>query len=448
MAAERSLLPPMLPGPAVLQTLASLFVADRFDEYVTKRYPPVLRMRILGVGEVVVVRDPAVVKELFTSSPDAVVAGEINRRVVPAVGPDSMMMLDGEPHLRIRRLLLPPFHGDAIRGYEAMVERIVREELESWPVGRPFPLHPRMQAITLEVILAVVLGVDDHARRRRLRALLPKVLEMNPVSVLLSARAPWLASGRLGRLRPWARAKAQVERLIGEEIADHRASAAERDDILAMLLAARDEDGRGLSDAEVSGQLLTLLLAGHETTATSLAWCFERLVHHPGDLERLRAELGAGEAAYLDAVIKETMRTRPVVEAVWRKLTESCELGGYSLPAGTIVAPVIRAIGREAFDDPLKFRPGRFLEGEAPPYGLVPFGGGIRRCLGASFATMEMRIVLRVVLGRLELRAAHPASEKVSRSRRFTASPARGALVVAAPAQGVAGPVATAAGRS
>lgn len=448
MVAERADLPPMIPGPAVFQTLASLFVADRFDEYATARYPPVFRMRILGVGEVVVVRDPAVVKELVTTSPEVAIAGEINQRVVPAVGPDSMMMLDGEAHLRMRRLLLPAFHGDAIRGYEAMVERIVEKEMESWPLGRPFPLHPRMQAITLEVILAVLLGVDDHARRRRLRALLPKVLEMNPVSVLLSARAPWLASGPIGRLRPWVRAKAEVELLIDEEIEEHRASAAEQDDILAMLLAAQDEDGRKLNDAEVRGQLLTLLLAGHETTATSLAWCFERLVHHPEDLERLRTELRAGESAYLEAVIKETMRTRPVVEAVWRKLTKPCELGGYTLPAGTIVAPVIRAVGREAFDEPLEFQPGRFLDAEAPPYGLVPFGGGIRRCLGASFAMMEMRIVLRLVLGKLELRAAHAAPEKVSRSRRFTASPAQGALVVATPVQGVAGPAATAAGRS
>ncbi len=424
-------LPPKLPGPAFAQTFASLFAADRFDAYVIERFPPVIRMKVLGVGEVVVVRDPAVVKELFTAGPEQVEAGQINRRVVPALGPDSIMMLDGERHLRMRRLLLPPFHGEAVRGYQSLIERIVLDEIDAWPRDEPFELHPRMQAITIEVILSVVLGVSDRGRRARLRELLPKVLEMNPVSVLISARAPWLVSGPIGRLRPWVRARRKAESLLRDEIAAHREHAGDRDDILGMLVFARDEDGGGLSDAELEGQLMTLLLAGHETTATSLAWCFERLLRHPRAMERLRAEIAAGDSQYVDAVIKETMRTRPVVEAVWRTITKPLELGGYLLPEGTIVAPVIRAIGREGFDVPLEFRPERFLEHEVRPYNLVPFGGGTRRCLGASLATLEMKVVLRTVLGRLVLRAPDPAPEKVNRSRRFTPSPARGARVVA-----------------
>ncbi len=431
MATEPKTLPPKLPGPAALHTLASLFAADRFDSYVVARYPAVLRMKILGVGEVVVLRDPGAVKQLFTASADVVEAGEINARVVPAIGPESIMMLDGERHLRMRRLLLPPFHGEAIRGYESLIERIVLDEIKTWPRGEPFALHPRMQKITIEVILSVVLGVTDRTRRERLCQVLPKVLEMNPVNVLVGARAPWLASGPLGSIRPWVRAKREAERLLREEIAAHRADAAERDDILAMLISARGEDGRGLSDAELEGQLLTLLLAGHETTATSLAWCFERLLRHPAAMDRLRDEVATGESAYLDAVIKETMRTRPAVEAVWRTLRKPLELGGYRLPAGTIVAPVIRAIGQEAFDEPGEFRPERFLEDDVTPYGLVPFGGGIRRCIGASLATMEMKVVLRTVLLRVDLEAPDPEPEKVSRSRRFTPSPARGARAVA-----------------
>jgi cytochrome P450 len=295
-----------------------------------------------------------------------------------------------------------------------------------------------MQAIAIEVILAIVLGVSDRARRDRLRALLPQVLETNPITVLLEGRRPWLAKGVLGRVRPSIRARREAERLLLEEIEEHRADPARSDDILAMLIATRDENGKGLSDAELLDQLMTLLLAGHETTATSLAWCFERILRHPAALARLRVELADDQTVYLDAVIKETMRTRPVVEAVWRVLTKPLTLGDYRLPAGTVVAPVIRAVGRATHSDPAEFRPERFLEEEdAPRYSLIPFGGGTRRCLGASFATMEMKIVLRTVLERLDLRAVDPAPEKVSRSRRFTTSPARGARVVA-----------TAAGRS
>jgi cytochrome P450 family 135 len=402
-------------------------MADRFDTWVTQRYPATFRMRILGVGEVVVTRDPEAVRSLFTAPPGAVTAGEINRRVVPAVGPDSIMMLDGDRHLRMRRLLLPPFHGKALQGYEALIEQIVLDEIDTWPLGRPFALHPRMQAITLEVILAVVLGVSDRERRDRLRGLLPRVLEMNPVSVLLSSRAPWLFSGPVASLRPSVRARRETERLLREEIAAHRRDEQRHDDILAMLIASRDEDGVGLSDSELEGQLATLLLAGHETTATSLAWAFERLLRHPDAVARLPSEIDTGEGAYIEAAIKETMRTRPVVEAVWRVVQEPLELGRHLLPPGTIVAPVIRAIGREGHDDPADFRPERFLEGEPVPYGLIPFGGGVRRCLGASLATMEMRIVLRTVFDRCEIAAPNLVPEKVSRSRRFTASPSRGA---------------------
>ena len=433
MAENGTRLPPKVPGPAVAQTIASLFFADRFDAYIFARYPQTIRMRILGVGELVATRDPVVVKELFTAPPGSVVAGEVNRRVLPILGGDSVMAADGERHLRMRRLLLPPFHGDAIRGYESMIDEIVATEIDRWPRGETFALHPRMQAIALEVILSVVIEVSDAARRERLRAVLPKVLQANPIAFLLEDRARRLTSGPIGRLRPWIRARREAERLLHEELAERRADPGGREDILAMLLATRDENGEGLGDAELEDQLLTLLLAGHETTATSLAWCFERLVRNPAALDRLRGELADGRDEYLDAVIKETMRMRPVVEAVWRVAKEPLELGGYLIPAGTIVAPVLRAVGAESFDDPEEFRPERFLDGEVPAYSQIPFGGGPRRCVGAAFATMEMKVVLRTVLSRLELRAPDPAPEKVDRMRRFTASPARGARVVAQP---------------
>jgi cytochrome P450 len=425
-------LPPSLPGPALGQTLAAFLAGATFDRWVMENYPPVLRMKVFGVGEVVVLRDPGAIRDLFTAGPEVATSGGINGRVLPVLGEGSIMLLDGADHLRTRKLLLPPFHGEAIRGYESLIERIAAAEVARWPRGEPFPIHPRMQAIALEVILEVVLGVSEGWRRHRLREVLPTVLQANPLLFLAESRAPWLAEGPVGRLRPWVRRRREAETLLREEVAAHRA-AAEGDDILAMLVAMRDENGSGLSDTELVGQLMTLLLAGHETTAASLAWCFERLLRHPAALARLLIELDHGEDAYLDAVIKETMRQRPVVEVVWRELAAPCEIGGYSLPAGTIVVPVIRAVAAEAFDAPEEFRPERFLDGETVPYSHIPFGGGPRRCLGASFATLEMKTVLRTVLTSLELSVTNPAPERPDRTRRFTTSPARGARVVASP---------------
>ena len=423
-------LPPRLPGPAFAQTLASLFAAERFDAYVTARYPAVLRMKIVGVGEVVVIRDPADVKSLFTAKPGSVEAGEINKRVVPVLSGDSIMMLDGDRHLRMRRLLLPPFHGDAIRAHASMIEAIVLEGIARWPRDRPFAVHPKLQAITLEVILSVVLGIKDRIRRDELRAVLPRVLEINPLVVLLEGRWPSLVSGPFARLRPLVRARRRAQALLREEIAAHRAGGDEQD-VLAMLLASRDEDGRGLSESELEDQLMTLLLAGHETTASSLAWCFERFLRHPGAVERIRLEAESGHSTFLEAAINETFRTRPVVEVVWRILREPMTLGGFELGPGTTVAAVIRAIGREGYEDPLAFKPERFLDAAPAPYSLVPFGGGTRRCLGASFASAEMKIVLSTLIDRLDLAPADPKPERVSRTRRFTSSPSRGGRIVA-----------------
>ena len=429
---SQDVLPPALPGPALAQTVAAFAASERFDRWVMANYPKVLRMKVLGVGEVVTVRDPGAIRELFTASPDAVTSGGINGRVLPVLGRGSVMLLDGESHMRTRKLLLPPFHGDAIRGYETLIERITTDEMARWPRGRPFPLHPRMQAIALEVILEVVLGVSDRSRRRRLRDVLPGVLEANPLAFLAESRVPWLAGGAIGRLRPWVRRRREAEALLREEVAAHRADGGDGD-ILSLLVEIRDEDGRGFDDTELVGQLMTLLLAGHETTAASLAWCFERLLRHPAALARLLVELERGEDAYLDAVIKETMRQRPVVEVVWRELAEPYEIGGYRLPAGTIVVPVIRAVAAGEFEAPREFRPERFLDGGTGPYAHIPFGGGTRRCLGASFATLEMKTVLRAVFAGLELTAPDSAPERPNRMRRFTTSPGRGARVVAAP---------------
>jgi cytochrome P450 len=395
-----------------------------------RRYGDVFRFRPYGHGDIVCIADPDLIKEVFTGDRDVFHAGAANATMEPVLGRHSVLLLDGERHLHERRLMLPPFHGEAIQRYQQRVRDIAEAEVERWPVGKAFPLRPRMQAITLEVILRAVMGVSDPVRLERLRVLLPQLLDFSVLDMWTVWIAPWVLDTPLGRRHKSMRIRPEVDRLLFEEIAAHRDHPEGRDDILALLVEARDEDGRALSDEELRDQLITLLLAGHETTATGLAWAFERLLRHPRVLGRLRQELHGGEDAYLDAVVKETLRVRPVIESVWRKLTGPVELAGYRLPAGTRVMPAISLVQRSgAYADPDEFRPERFLEGSPPPYTFIPFGGGPRRCIGASFALMEMQTVIRAVLDRVELRAPRSRPEG-TRVHHVTMVPAAGGRVV------------------
>ncbi len=403
---------PRLRGPAALQTLGALVFNKPLSAYLDRRYPDagLLKMRVLGVGDVVLATSPETVRAIYTADDDTVRAGEANALVISPVGRDSIMLADGERHLRLRRLLLPPFHGEAVRRYDEIVARVTNTEVDRWRVGERFALQPRMQGITLDVILEAVVGVREHPELRRL---LGRYLAAGPIAFLLEGRYPWLAQGALARVRPWLRTRARVSTLLREQIARDPTG---RDDVLAQMIAA------GLSEDELHDQLVTLLLAGHETTASTLAWCFELLLHHPHALARARED-----DAYLEAVISETMRLQPVVEVTWRRLVKPLQVGGHELPAGTIVTPSIAA-AQNAVEDYDAFRPERFLDAKPPAYAHIPFGGGRRRCLGAAFATMEMRRVLRTVLARAELRAVG-RPERPSRMRRFTTVPARGARV-------------------
>jgi cytochrome P450 len=349
----------------------------------------------------------------------------------PVLGRHSLLVLDGDSHLRQRKLMLPPFHGEAIGRYRERIEQITAAEVASWPRGKAFAIRPRMQDITFEVILRAVIGVSDPRRLERLRELLPKLLDFSVLDMWSVWLFPKLLDTPIGRGHKSMRVRPEVDRLLYEEIAAHRADPVGREDILALLVAARGEDGDPLSDDELLDQIITLLLAGHETTTTGLAWAFERLVHHPDALERLRCELGRGDEDYLDAIVNETLRVRPVIDGVWRKLTAAAELAGYRLPAGTLVFPAISLVQTSAaFPGAEEFRPERFLEGSPPPYTFIPFGGGPRRCIGASFAMMEMKTVLRTVIGQVELRAADRRAEK-PRVHHVTQVPSRGARVVA-----------------
>jgi cytochrome P450 len=322
-------------------------------------------------------------------------------------------------------MLLPAFHGEAIGRYEALIAEVAAAEVESWPVGETIATRPRMQAITLEVILHAVIGVRDEQRLARLRQALSQVARAGLFAFRAEAAYPGLPTSALGRRLPWIRARHEADKLLYEEIADHRADPAAREDILSLLIAAEGEQ-QPLTDQELRDQLITLLVAGQETTAAVLAWCFERLVRHPDVLTRARDEL-AGENAgrYLEAVVNETLRVRPVIDMAARKLAAPLQLGGHLLPAGTIVTASINGVQQSnAFENPTEFRPERFLDQPAAPYTLIPFGGGTHRCIGASFAVMEAQTILRVALERVQIKAPTTRDERPVRWRRITTTPA------------------------
>jgi cytochrome P450 len=397
-----------------------------------RRLGPMFRLEIAYEGTWIVVTDPELVKQVFTGDPKVFHAGEGNDILRPLLGENSVLVLDEAPHMSQRKLLLPPFHGRRMAGYEATMREIAAREIDSWPNGVPWQLRPRMQALTLEIIIETVFGVHGGARLDDLRLALRSFLDLltDPKALLtLLAVGP----DRI-RQMPFFRGRiARVAGLIVNEIGERRATPdlEERDDVLSLLVAARHEDGSPMSDAEIHDELLTLLVAGHETTATALSWAVERLVRHPGKLERLRAEVEAGEDSYLTATIQETLRLRPVLVGVLRRLTEPVELGGYELPAGVKVMPSIHLIHRDPtiYPEPDRFLPERFLATPPGTYTWIPFGGGVRRCLGASFAQQEMAIVLQELVARRMIRPTDPAPERNFR-RAITETPRHNAEVV------------------
>ena|SRR5215211_2772605 len=426
-------LPPGPSAPALVQATRWMRSPVSLMEECRERYGETFTVRMARVGELVFISDPPSVKRLFSADRENRLPEGRSVLLEPVLGRRSLLLLEGDDHLRSRRLMLPPFHGERMRAYEAVMERAADRELESWPLGRRFPLHPRMQAITLEVILRAVFGVEDPVRRERLRGLLIRLLD-----VTSSPRAQMigLLSRRLGRIGPYGRLLRLMEDVDGalfEQIAERRGDpgAADRDDILSLLVAARFDDGDPMSDAEIRDQLMTLLLAGHETTATALAWAFDLLFRSPGAVERLRTDLAEGRNGYLDAVATETLRVRPVVPSVGRLITSDTTLGGFDLPAGTAVMASIYLVHtrEDLFAAPYEFRPDRFLEGAPETYSWIPFGGGTRRCLGAAFASFEMKVVLRTILRRAVLRAGTDRPEPYGH-RNVTLSPRNGTPAV------------------
>src|SRR5437588_2495432 len=395
-----------------------------------KRYGTVFRTDDAIAGELVHIADRALIEQMFKWKPAQYTVAEPRQVMEPVTGPSSILLLDGQRHLRMRKLMLPPFHGDAIAHYGEVIEQTTAREIARWRPGETIRTRTVAQAITMEVIIRAVFGITDAARVAELKRLLPGLSSPNPLLLLvqkdLGPRSPW---GRFLRRRD------RVDALLYDEI-ENRPRDPDRDtrrDILTVLLSARDEDGDPLTDCELRDELITILLAGHETTATSIGWAFERLLRTPRALERLSAEVRAGESSeYIDAVIKETLRVRPVVTEVFRAPAEPTELGGYRFEPGTQMAASIFLVQYDPDlypPDPETFRPERFLEGAPEPYTWIPFGGGVRRCLGAAFAQLEMKIVISTVLARTRLRAPRPKSEK-ARFRGVTLLPSRGGEAV------------------
>jgi cytochrome P450 len=396
-----------------------------------RRYGDVFSSRFPIFGRLVYVADPALVKEVFMGDPTTFHAGEATKLALgDALGEHSLLTLDEDRHMSQRKLLLPPFHGEAVRRYVEVMAETTAREVERWPVGEEIELRPRMQAITLEVILRAVFGVRDDARMDLFRERIPPLGETTSV-------LNWIPpmDRDLGGITPAAKfrkALAAVDELLYAEIADRRAAPdgeEDRDDVLSLLLRARHEDGSPMTDTELRDELMTLLTAGHETTATGLAWAFERLLRTPRVMERLTASLDDDD--YVDAVVKETLRVRPVIVDVARKLTRETEVAGWRLPAGTLVLPAIAVLHMrpDLYESPHEFRPERWLDGNPESYAWIPFGGGVRRCIGASFAQVEMRTVLREVLRRVRLRAPSARPER-GVIRHVTVVPGRGARAI------------------
>src|ERR687895_1202372 len=396
-------LPPGPRAPRAVQTLALWTRTIPLLERCRARYGKRFTAKLLGQPPFIVLADPDDAKAVLTAPPDVLHPGEGARLLEPIVGANSVILLDESAHLSQRKLMLPAFHGERMEALTGLLEEVTEREVAGWPLGEPFELHSRLQALTLEVILRAVFGLDEGERLDALRDRLTQILEFgaSPASLL-----PFLQRGRVWN--DFVEGRAEVDRLLFDLIDERRAEedGDEREDVLAMLLAARHEDGSPMSKQEIRDELMTLLVAGHETTASELSWAFERLGRTPRVARRLTAEIDYGDGdAYLTATLQETLRHRPVLpQAAPRLVKRPVEIGGFLYPEGACLCANSYLIHHDAaiYPDPYEFRPERFIDEPPGTYTWIPFGGGRRRCLGSSFAMPEMKIVLPPVLRRYE----------------------------------------------
>jgi cytochrome P450 len=409
------------PGPNLFATFDFIRNPFRFLDECARRYGDWFTVRVPGVSPFVFTSDPAAVREIFLGDPDALHAGEANRPLGAFMGERSSLFLDAPEHLRQRRLLLPAFHGEQIASHADAMRIAAENAIASWPIGRQFAIHPQMRKITFEAIIRAVFGFANDKAGTELRGLIQKLFALytSRLGTLFSLPAMQIDAGRWS---PWGRAvrlTRQIDAILYAEFARRRKEGVEgRADVLSMLLSARYETGQPLPDTVIRDEMYTLMLAGHETTAATMAWIVNRLVTNPNVMERARAEVSSvlngapldashvGKLKYVEAVIDETMRLDPVVPNIGRTLKRAMTIAGRELPAGVTIAPCIYLVHRrpELWPNPAQFNPDRFLETRQTPYTFLPFGGGSRRCLGAAFATYQMKVVIAEILSRVDLK--------------------------------------------
>ena len=432
-------LPPGPPYPSLIQRIGFWTRPLAYLERCRARYGKRFTLRLPLTPPMVILTEPDQVKEIYTAPPDVLHPGEGARVLAPLVGENSVILLDEGAHMEQRKLMLPAFHGEKMERLTDLVTEVAETEIAAWGRGPEMELHPRLRALTLEIILRAVFGLDPGPRLEALRDRLSQLLAYGdrPIT-LLPPPPPWMERllERRGPIAGFFSLREEVDELLFEQVDERRDEPADRDDVLAMLLDARHEDGSPMSRQELRDELMTLLVAGHETTASALAWAFERLAREPAVRSRLANEVNGGdEQDYLTATIQETLRHRPVLpNTAPRLVKQPVEVGGWRYPAGVALVANAYLLHHDAdlYPDPYSFRPERFLDSPPGTYTWIPFGGGRRRCLGASFAQMEMKIVMRSLLRRYELRPVGPSHEPAKRHN-ITIRPASGSRVSLAP---------------
>ena len=421
--------------PALVQSIGLLGFRHQFVPAMERRYGDVFSLKLLPENRwLVIFHRPEVLKEIFAGDPEVFHAGKGNAILGPVMGEHSLLLVDGATHKRARKLLMPAFNGHALRGYQDVVTGLAKTEVGRWRADEEFRSLDRMNALTLEVILQVVFGVTDEHRLAELRPLVNKTVNIHPMVFL-----GWGIRG-LERFGPWRRTvenQEELDRVIYAEVAERRAAPdlADRSDVLSTLLRVRDDEGGGgLTDDELRDQLVTLLLAGHETTATALSWALYEIGRDPAQLAKARTAALSGDDDYLEAALKEAMRLHPVIPMVVRHLMKPATVGGIDLPKGaTVAASIILAhADPRSFPEPEAFRPERFVGGHVPPNTWLPFGGGVRRCIGAGFSLMEGVAVLREVLSSYDVNV-RPGSADKPKVRNITSVPRHGARIVVTP---------------
>ena len=414
--------PPGPTAPPVVQVARWIARPTEFMNKARRDYGDVFTVRFASVGRIIFVSEPTLIKQIFTAPPDVLRAGEANWPLIPILGERGTLLLDGREHLERRRVILPPFHGERLERYRELFEQVAANHIERWPRDEPFALLPRIQAITLELIMKVVFGEDEDPAR--IEHLAGEMMGLIAASQARLAQLPWLRYdfGRYSPMGMFMRVRRRVDGLLYDEIRRRREEGGlgERPDVFSMLLQTE------MTDEDLRDELMTILLAGHETTTTALAWAFERLVRHPGMYDRLRTD-----ERWADAVVAETLRLRPPIPIVGRAVKRDFELDGMTIPAGEMLAPCIWLTHRreDVYPEPYRFNPERFVGKGPETYTWLPFGGGTRRCVGAAFAHLEMTIVMKTIARMVDLRPAQPAPERVGR-RAIVLAPKHGSRVI------------------